>query len=579
MSKSINQIFSVLFIALILLASCKSEDIEYADIVFKGGTIYTVNEDSPIAEAVAVIQDKIVFVGSNAAVLKYQGEDTKVINLENKVLIPGFIDSHGHFMGMGYSKLILDLTQTESYTDVINMVEDAVKKAKPGEWIEGRGWHQDKWTDDKSGFSAGFPVNKPLNAVSADNPVILTHASGHSVLVNVKALESAGISKKSLPNLVQNLKGGEIMMDETGNLTGILNENAIDFVSAVMPDNTNEARTKKIIDSAIEECQKNGITSFHDAGVGQQTIDLYMKYKQEGKLGVRINAMLTNDSVLLENWFAKGPMTDSIDYILTIRSVKLLADGALGNRGALLTEDYSDQPGWKGLETTTTDYILKIADQCLDHGFQLCIHAIGDQANRNVLNAYETAFTHFPEKSLNHRFRIEHAQHLHSDDIPRFAKLKVIAAMQAIHMSSDRPWAIDRLGKERITEGAYVWQKLIQSGAIVMNGTDVPVEPVNPIACFYSAVSRKTLKGNPEGGYEADQKMTKKQALRSYTLNGAYGSFEEDIKGSVEVGKLADFAILDKDIMRIPEDEILSAKVVMTVLGGKIVYNSTHQNE
>jgi predicted amidohydrolase YtcJ len=219
-------------------------------------------------------------------------------------------------------------------------------------------------------------------------------------------------------------------------------------------------------------------------------------------------------------------------------------------------------------------HVKETTEKCIEHGFQLCIHAIGDRANREVLDAYEAGFVSNPEKSTDHRFRIEHAQHLNADDIERFAKLKVIAAMQAIHMSSDRPWAIDRLGEERILEGAYVWQKLWQSGAVVMNGTDVPVEPVDPIACFYASVTRKTLKGTPEGGYEPDQKMTREQALASYTINAAYGSFEEDVKGSIKVGKLADFAILDKDIMTVAEDEILQTKVVMTIFDGEIVYDA-----
>ncbi len=402
--------------------------------------------------------------------------------------------------------------------------------------------------------------------------MFLSHASGHSALVNAKALESAGISKASLQKLIEDLQGGEIMIDENGDPSGILNENAELLVTKVMPDTKDMKRMRKVMNLAIEECQKNGITSFHDAGIGQDVIDLYTAYKEEGKQGVRIHAMLIDDSTLLENWFAKGPMIDSIDHLFTVRSVKLLADGALGNRGAWLLEDYSDKPAWKGIQTVSSEHIEEIAGKCLLHGFQLCIHAIGDHANREVLDNYESAFKKYPEKAKDHRFRIEHAQHLDLSEIPRFAKLKVIAAMQSIHMSSDRPWAIDRLGEKRITDGAYVWQKLIKSGAIVMNGTDVPVEPVNPIACFYAAVSRKTLKGTPEGGYEPDQKMTREQALRSYTLSGAYGSFEEDIKGSIEIGKLADFAILDNDIMTIPEDEILKTKVVMTVLGGKIVY-------
>ena len=561
--------------ALILL-SCSSQKVEYADIIFKGGTIYTVNENAPLAEAVAIIDDKIIFVGDEDQAMKFKGKETQIIDLENKIMIPGFIDAHGHFMAMGNSKLILDLRHAESYDDIIKTVEDVVKKAKPGEWIEGRGWHQDKWTGNKDDFTAGFPTHEKLSKISPNNPVYLIHASGHSILVNAKALELAGISKSSLPNLIKDMKGGEIMIDKTGDPTGILNENAILFINKVMPDTKDIKRMRKVMDLAVEECQKNGITGFHDAGINQDVIDLYKAYKEEGKLGVRINAMLIDDSTLLKNWFAKGLMIDSIDHLFNIRSVKLFADGALGNRGAWLLEDYSDKPGWKGLEITPMKHVQEISEKCLDLGFQLCIHAIGDRANKEILDKYEAAFKKYPEKAIDHRFRIEHAQHLDLPDIPRFAKLKVIASMQPIHMSSDRPWAIDRLGEKRIKDGAYVWQKLLKSGAVIINGTDVPVEPVNPLACFYAAVSRKTLKGTPEDGYEPGQKMTREQALRSYTLDPAYGSFEENIKGSIEAGKLADFTILDKNIMTIPEDEILKTKVVMTILGGKIVYNITN---
>lgn len=559
-----------LIIILFLISSCNTQKKEIADIIFKGGTIYTASYENPVIDAVAVVGDKIIFIGEETEALKFKGDDTEIIDLENKTMIPGFIDAHGHFMAMGNSKLILDLRPAETYEDVLRIVEEAVMNSNPGEWIEGRGWHQDKWSGEKEGFVSGFPTHKKLSEISPDNPVFLSHASGHSAFVNSNAMNLAGISKKTLPDLIKALEGGEIMTDKDGNPTGILNENAEGLVLKLMPDKRDHERMRKVMDLAIQECHKNGITGFHDAGIDQNVIDLYTEYKDEGKLNVRIHAMLQNDPELLEKWFTKGPMIDTVDYLLNIRSVKLLADGALGNRGAWLIEEYSDKPGWTGLETTPMTYVHDIAEKCLDNGFQLCVHAIGDRANREVLDNYERAINKY--NATDHRFRIEHAQHLNPDDIPRFAQLKVIAAMQAIHMSSDRPWAGDRLGIKRIKEGAYVWQKLLTSGAVIINGTDVPVEPVNPLACFYAAVSRKTLKGTPEGAYEPDQKMTREQALRSYTYDAAYGSFEEKIKGSIEVGKLADFAILDKDIMIIPEDEILKTKVVLTIFGGEVIY-------
>lgn len=573
LNKTKTQIIMIAIFALMfLISSCTLQKAKNADIIFKGGTIYTVDENNPNVEAVAILDDKIIFVGSAEDAIRLQGSKTEIIDLKNNVMIPGFIDAHGHFMGMGYTKMILDLTKAESFEDIIIIVDKAVKKAKPGEWIIGRGWHQDKWSGNKEDFLDGFPKHEKLSEISKENPVFLRHASGHGAIANSKALELAGISKNSIPDLSKNLEGGQIMTDNAGYPTGILNENAMVLVNIIMPSDKDKEQMTKIMDLAIEECHKNGITGFHDAGVGQDAIDLYMEYKKAGKLKVRIHAMLRNESTLLENWFAKGPVIDSVDHLLNVRSVKLVIDGALGNRGAWLLEDYTDKPGWRGLETTPTEQVKKITEKCLINGFQLCIHAIGDRGNKVVLDKYEEAFNKFPDKTINHRFRIEHAQHLALDDIPRFAKLEVIASMQSIHMSSDRPWAIDRLGERRIKEGAYVWQKLLESGAVIINGTDVPVEPVDPLACFYAAVSRKTLKGTPEDGYEPDQKMTREQALKSYTLAAAYGSFEENVKGSIEVGKLADFAILDKDIMTIPEDDILKTRVLMTVFDGKIVY-------
>ncbi len=566
-----SQLKSLFFLLItIFTTNCTSQT---ADTIFMGGNIYTVNENKGKMEAVAIKDGQIMYAGTTEEATKLKGSKTQVIDLNGKTMIPGFIDSHGHFMGMGYSKLILDLTQVETYAEIITMVEEAVEKAKPGEWIIGRGWHQDKWNDSKEGFLYGFPTHEELSAVSPKNPVVLRHASGHSELVNEKAMELAGISKSSLNEMKKNLSGGEIMSDENGNPTGILNESAMQLVGSKMPSDNDPKMAYKIIDLALQECRKNGVTGFHDAGTGQSAIDLYNEYKNKGKLTVRMHVMLRNDSTLLNNWFENGPVIDSVDHLLNVRSIKLVSDGALGNRGAWLLEDYSDKAGWRGLETTPVEQMQQVALDALQYGFQVGTHAIGDRGNKEVLDIYEKAFKAYPQKK-DPRFRIEHAQHLNLEDIPRFAELGVIASMQTIHMASDRPWAIDRLGEKRIEEGAYVWQKLLKTGAMIINGTDVPVEPINPLAGFYAAITRKTLKGLPEGGYEAEQKMSRDEALKSYTLSGAYGSFEEDIKGTIEKGKLADFAILDKDIMTIPEEDILLTKVVMTVLGGEVIYSA-----
>ena len=552
--------------------SCNSHN--PADLVIRGGKIYTVNEANQVAEAVAVEGDKITFVGSMADVEKFIGDKTKVIDLQGKILTPGFIEGHGHLMGVGYNELELDLSQIRSYDEMIDKVREAVSKSSPGEWILGRGWHQEKWRVKPDGMVKGFPVHKKLSEVSPNNPVFLRHASGHAAMANAKAMEVAGVNQLSIEkNRREEGEGGEVVRDALGNPTGLFNERAMDLIDEYVPANTPE-RAAHALELAIKACQRNGITSFQDAGATRQDIDLFHQFKQEKKLGVRIYAMVTGrDRDLVYEWFRKGPEIDSTN-MLTIRAIKLNCDGALGSRGAWLLEPYTDRPNFSGMATLSMDTVMKTSREALKRGFQVCSHAIGDRANREILDRYEIAFKENPAQSRDHRFRIEHAQHLHPNDIPRFAKLGVIPAMQAIHMSSDRPWAIERLGEERIKSGAYMWQALLKSGARIVNGTDAPVEPLNPIPSFYASVTRKTLQGLPEDGYEPGQKMTREQALRSYTLDAAFGAFEEKSKGSIEPGKLADFTVFTKDLMAIPENNILQTEVSMTILGGKVVYQT-----
>jgi len=554
----------------LFLVSCNSKKAESADLVFTNGIVYTVDEANPTSEAVAVKNGLILAVGTTAEISEYIGDQTEVIDLQGKTMTPGLIESHAHLMGIGYNKLELDLMYVKTYDELVEKVAEAVAKAKPGDWITGRGWHQDKWIEKPEKMIKGFQTNDKLNEVSPDNPVYLSHASGHAAFANGKALELAGISnlKGERPDEVE---GGEIIFDELGNPTGILSERAAGLVARLIPETTPE-KDEEALTLALQELVEKGITSFHDAGSGQEVIDLVQKFKNEGKLTVRQYIMLTGrQPELLEQWYQRGPMIDSTDHMLTVRSIKLNCDGALGSRGAWLLEDYSDRPGHRGHETLPMSVVTEVSERALPLGFQVCAHAIGDRANQEILDRYEAAFTKNPS-ATDHRFRIEHAQHIHPDDIPRFGELGVIAAMQAIHLSSDRPWAIDRLGEKRIIDGAYVWKKLMKTGAVVTNGTDAPVEPVDPLPSFYASVTRKTLQGMPEGGYEADQKMTRAEALKSYTLDGAFAEFEEDFKGSIEVGKAADFTIYDKDIMQVAEEEILTTKVMMTVVAGKVVY-------
>ncbi len=563
---SILRILAGTFVVLFHLSFMSCNMTPKADLVVQNGVIYTMDASQPTTEAVAVTDGKITFVGSNAELQTRIGANTEVLDLQGKTMTPGLIESHGHIMSLGYSRMILDLTQARNYDELVAMVADAVKQAKPGEWIQGRGWHQSKW-EPQPEMVGGFQTHYKLSAVSPNNPVYLRHASGHAGFANAKAMEIAGINSASTFT-----DDGEIVKDGADNPTGIFNERAQMLIGSRIPEPTPEMQRRALL-LASEECLANGITSFQDAGSSQQDIDLYHEMADSGELGIRLWVMLSGrDQDLLSSWYERGPEIGAKNNHVTVRAIKLYSDGALGSRGAWLLAPYTDMPGHSGHETQPMADIGKIVEQGLQHGFQVCVHAIGDRANREVLDQFQIAFEANPDAAKDHRFRIEHAQHLSAQDIPRFAKLGVIAAMQGIHMASDRPWAIDRLGKERIVEGAYVWQKLLQSGAKVINGTDVPVEPVRPVACFYASVTRQTLQGAPEGGYEADQKMTREQALRSYTLDAAYGSFEEELKGSITVGKLADFTVLSQDIMQAPDNQLLNTEVEYTIVGGKILY-------
>jgi predicted amidohydrolase YtcJ len=571
--------FILIVAAICVFTGCHT-DKTAGDLIISGGTIYTLNEKEPTVEAVVVKDGKILFAGEESEARNYINDSTRRIDLKHKTMTPGFIEGHGHIMGVGYNELNLDLMSVKSYEELVAKVSEAVARAKPGQWIVGRGWHQDKWDKKPDTMVKGFQTHHLLSEVSPNNPVFLRHASGHAALANARAMEVAGVNPLSIETLQQGVsqEGGEVIRDALGNPTGIFNERAMTLIEEHIPGNTIETDAQAL-DLAIKACWRNGITSFHDAGAGgettasgRQTIQLFQQFRNEGKLGVRLYVMIKGyHTDLVYEWLKKGPKIDPEGY-LTIRSIKLNCDGALGSRGAWLLKAYSDSPGSFGMPTLPMDTVLKISREALRSGFQVCAHAIGDRANREILDRYEQAFNENPNRSKDHRFRIEHAQHLHPGDIPRFAVLGVLPAMQAIHMSSDRPWAIERLGEKRIKDGAYMWQSLLRSGTRIINGTDAPVEPLNPVACFYAAVTRKTLKGEPETGYEPEEKMTRDQALRSYTLDAAFGAFEEEVKGSIERGKLADFTVFSKDLMRISEEEILSTEIEMTIVGGKVVF-------
>lgn len=564
-------LFAVLVLALALSArtvAAPGQATTPADLVITNGKVVTLEDDAPVAQAVAAAGGKIVAVGTNAEIRKYIGPKTEVIDVKGQLVIPGFIEGHGHFTGIGTAELGLKLMNARTWDEIVAMVAERVKTARPGEWIYGRGWHQEKWDVKPEPNVEGFPVHDALSKVSPDNPVVLTHASGHATFVNAKAMDLSGITAAT-----KDPEGGDILRDAKGNPTGLLRERASGLIrrgrgEPPLSPEEREARELKIIELAAKEVLSKGITSFQDAGSSFSDVDRFKRVADEGKLGVRLWVMIRQGNDALRENLAKYRMIDYAGGFLTVRGIKHSIDGALGPRGAWLLEPYSDQPDTTGHNTTPIETIRETAKLAMEHGYQLCVHAIGDRANRETLDIFEEAFKANPDKK-DVRWRIEHAQHLHPDDIPRFGKLGVIASMQGIHCTSDAPYVPARLGDKRAEEGAYVWQKLMQSGALVTNGTDAPVEDVDPIASYYATVTRKLKDGSV---FYPEQRMNRMEALRSYTINTARAAFEENTKGTIKPGKYADMVVLTKDILTIPEDEIPTAQVAYTIVGGKVMF-------
>ena len=541
-----------------------------ADLVLLHGNVVTVDSLHPRAQAIAVRGDKIVAVGSDADIQKLVGPQTKTIDLKGRLAMPGFIDGHGHYTGLGESKLVLDLTKAKLWDDIVAQVADAAKRAKPGALIEGRGWHQEKWDRVPQPNVEGVPLHASLDRVSPNNPVVLEHASGHASFVNGAALALAGITRDT-----PNPAGGEIVKDSTGAPTGLLKESAQGLMArgeAKLPKPTRaeaEAKFRKIVELAGADALSKGVTSFHDAGSSFATIDGFKRMADEGKLPVRLYVMVRfeTDSAL-DAKLDRYRMQGYAHGMLTVRSIKEQLDGALGSHGAWLLEPYTDLPTSSGLALLTLPAFEKTARVAMKHNFQVNTHAIGDRANREVLNVYERIFKDFPDKH-DLRWRDEHAQHIDPADIQRFKQLGVIASMQGVHIISDGPWVAKRLGEERAQRTSYPWRSLMDAGVVVTNGTDTPVEDVDPIMSFYGSVSRKTKEGKV---FIPEQRVTREEGLRAYTLNNAYAAFEENVLGSLTPGKYADIVILSKDIMSIPEDEIPTARVDVTILGGKVKY-------
>ncbi len=537
-----------------------------ADLVLRYGKIATVDPALPYAQMIAVRGGRIAAVGADPEADRWIGPRTKVIDLNGMLAIPGFIEGHGHFTGLGEYRMGLDLREARTWDEIVAEVARAARQAKPGAWIVGRGWHQSKWDHAPNPNVEGFPLHASLDAVSPHNPVLLTHASGHAAFVNSQAMAVAGITRDTA-----NPPGGEILKDADGNPTGLLRERASGLVMSAY-DRWHAAHSdlRQAIELATGECLSKGITTFEDAGSPPAVAGVFRSMAANHELRLRLWVMLRDSNQSLETRLDSFRTIGAGDDHLTIRAIKKYIDGALGSRGAWLLAPYTDKPDSVGLATETPEEIGRTAELAIAHHYQLCVHAIGDRGNREVLDIYERVFREHPDQK-NLRWRIEHAQHLNAADIPRFGQLGVIAAMQGIHCTSDAPYVLLRLGPQRAEEGAYVWQKLMKSGAVVGNGTDTPVEDVSPIACYYASVSRKLKDGSR---FYPDQRMSREDALKSYTWNNAYAAFEDDRKGSLTPGKLADITVLSRDILTIPEEEILSTDVAYTIVGGKVAYSA-----
>lgn len=532
---------------------------EPADLVLHSGVVHTLEASRPRAQAVAARDGAIVFVGSTAEARLLIGPKTRVVDLGGRPLYPGFIDAHGHLANFARTLLQVDLVGSRSYGDVIDRVRAEAAALPPGTWIEGRGWDQNDWPEK------AFPNHRALSAAVSEHPVVLTRVDGHALLVNAAAMRAAGVGRDArFPG-----EGGRILLDADGEPTGVFVDSAMSLVRRHVPP-TSQADLRRGVQRAIAELHEHGVTAIHDAGVGTETIRLYEEMAADGEFDLRNYVMVRGDPGTLGEWLPPGPVEDLGGHgRITVRSIKLSADGALGSRGAALLEDYDDEPGNRGLEVTSGAYVQEVAVRALGSGFQLCVHAIGDRANRFVLDAFEAALEAQPR--VDHRFRVEHAQILSPRDVPRFAELGVIPSMQAQHQTSDMDWALERVGAER-AKGAYAWRWLLDTGVIVAGGSDFPVEVPDPIAAYHAAVARQDSADRPEGGWYPEQRMSRGEALAHLTVWPAFAGFAEDRLGSIRPGKRADLVVLSRDLVSCPFEEIEGVRVDLTIFDGRVVY-------
>jgi predicted amidohydrolase YtcJ len=527
------------------------------DLIVRNASIYTADSAMPRAQAFAVKDGRFILVGSNAEVDAIAGPQTERLEAARQFIIPGMIDAHAHLPDLGRSLHTVNLKGTTSYEEVIALVNGRADLVPSGTWILGRGWDQNDWADEN------FPTHQALSAAVPRHPVYLERVDGHAALANEMAMNLAGLDRHT-----EDPDGGKIIRDADGRPTGTLIDEARLLVALVVPPVTKRQLAAQI-QAGMREANRWGLTGIHDAGVGVDTVEFYEELAALGQLTLRYYVMVEAGSPGLLELLGYGPRIAMGNDMVWTRAIKVSADGAMGSRGAALLRDYHDDPGNRGLMLADYDSVLTIARLALENGFQLNVHAIGDRANRNALDAYEEALSQYPE--LDHRFRIEHAQLLTPDDIPRFAQLGVIPAMQGSHQTGDMYWVADRIGGQRV-EGAYAWRSLRETGVIIPNGSDFPVEAVNPLISFRAYFTRQDADGWPEGGWFPGQRLDREEALKSITIWPAYAAFMENEVGSITAGKLADFVVFDRDIMTVRADEILGTRVLRTVVGGRTVY-------
>jgi predicted amidohydrolase YtcJ len=535
-----------------------------ADLIVHNATIHTGNPRHPRAAAIAVRGDRLVAVGTNADALRLRGPDTHVIDAKGRTITPGLIDAHGHFTGLGASLQMLDFRGATSVERIVDQVRAQVAKSAPGEWILGRSWDQNLWA------TRAWPTHEALDRVTPDNPVYLTRVDGHAALVNARAMSLAGLTAET-----PDPDGGRLIRDAGGRPTGVLIDRAMGLVSSRVPRPTPRQLEEQIL-LADAETRRLGLTMVHDAGASAEVVDAYERLIAAGTLKTRLYVMLRMPLDQLQPFFDRGPVLDRARHRLVVRAIKISADGALGSRGAALLAPYSDEPSTSGLLLQPPEDVYAMTLAAARAGFQTCIHAIGDRANRLVLDVFERVQNEVPG-ARDLRLRNEHTQILDPADIPRLARLGVIASMQSTHATSDMAWVPARLGHERANAGAYVWRKLMRTGALIANGSDFPVEEPNPMLGFYAAITRQDPAGRPPGGWMPDERMTREEALASFTANAAFAAHAERDLGTLEPGKLADFVMLSHDIMQVAPADVLATTVIRTIVGGEIVFEAARE--